>query len=301
MDPALPPQIDPSPRQGRGFLLPRDADARIQGWTGPHYHAAPIDRPQGRLVVVLPGTKALPREYRMLSNQAVALGLHVLVLRYPNDDSVNELFAREGTGHAEIRQNVWSGQGSGPIEAPDSILGRLIAALAWLAAHRPGEGWAMFLDQGSPVWSKLAMVGHSLGGGYAFLASGLHRVERAVCLGWADWNRSTGEVAPWIGADGGEPGRRFGLLHASDEMVPLDVGIAAWRQGGGLGEPRKVEAEDPPWGRSRLLVTDLDPEPGTNIPVPRHSSLALDGATPLWMDGTPVLVDAWTWLLVGEP
>lgn len=300
------PSSDPTSRPGKGFLLPRDADPGIAGWTGPHFYSAPrLGLRQERLVVILPGTAALPRDYRLLAEQASDLGLHALVLRYPNDRSINELAGQDPSLHLRLRMDFWDGTdrtGRSGISPSDAILTRLVAALAHLHATSAQEGWGRFLTSGVPEWERIEVFGHSLGGGYAALAAKLHPVERAVAMGWADWCRHTGALADWVQEETWDPGsRRFAFLHERDEMVPFSVGAMVAKAFTGEDRIARVESGDPPWGRARILATDLDPAMERDVPVPCHSCLALDANTPRWPDGQSVFADAWTWLLVGMP
>lgn len=296
---------DPTDRPQRGFLAPKSVDPSTERWTSPHYFAAPERvAPQGVLALVFPGTGGTPRDYRLLANQAAALGLHALVLRYPNETSINELAGQDPSAHLDLRLDVWDGAGRTGrqgIRPGEAILPRLTGALEWLSANRPGDGWSRYLGPDGVAWDRVAALGHSLGGGYAMLAARLHALDRAVAMGFADWCRATGERARWLSdpmATGVD--RRFFFLHERDEMVPLGTGLAVASCLVPGGEPRRIESGDPPWDRGRILTTDLDPSDEWPVPSPCHNSLALDVRTPRWPDGGPVFADVWTWLCVGR-
>lgn len=289
----------------KGFVAPRDCDPRVAGWTAPHY----LSRNErvadaGILCLVFPGTGGLPRDYRRLADQAADLGHHALVLRYPNDISVNELAGGNLAHHEPLRRAVWDGapragrEGFAPGEC---IRDRLEAVLAHAAAARPGENWGQFLSEAGVAWERVAAVGHSLGGGYAAMLGREHALERVVAMGWADWDREAGIVSPWIEGPWRTPvERRFCLLHRRDEMVPEAVArqVAAILCPGAV--EAVVESSEPPYGSARLLTTDMDP--GREYPTasPFHNSLALDVEVPRFWDGANMLADAWTWLLVGR-
>ena len=291
----------------KGFLSPKTADARVQGWTSPHYHVSPDKAvPQGILVLVFPGTTGKPRDYRKLADQAGALGLHCLVLRYPNDISINELADGDLAAHLPLRLDHWDGAGrTGKVSlSPGETIGdRLEAAMAWLDKNRPDERWSQFLSNGAMEWSKVAAVGHSLGGGYAALLAKHHRLDRCAMLGWADWDRKDGRLADWVltAPDWETPAlRRFWVGHERDEMVPREVGEAMGAVVVPAARTARIESDDPPWGRARILWTDLEPSGECPTGQPCHNSLALDVETPRWPDGSCVLSDLWTWILVGR-
>jgi hypothetical protein len=291
----------------RGFLLPRAVDERTERWTSAHYFSAPhLSRPQGILTLIFPGTGGQPRDYRLLTDQASALGLHALALRYPNDTSINELAKDDPGAHLDLRLDHWDGKdrtGRVGLRPGESILERTTGALRRLAKDRPEEHWGQFLLDDCPDWTKITAVGHSLGAGYAALAARLHHLERAVVMGWGEWCRNSGQAAQWTRetADWATPAKvRFSLLHERDEMVPLSVGQELAERFTGSSLEKVIESGDPPWGRSQCLVTDLDASEEYPVPSPCHNALALDARTPRWPDGGAVLSDAWTWLLAGR-
>ena len=66
-----------------------------------------------------------------------------------------------------------------------------------------------------------------------------------------------------------------------------------------FGEALAPELSAPPYGGTHILVTDIEPVGGYANPFP-HQSTAIDFVTPRAADGTPLLRDAWRYLL-GEP
>lgn len=289
----------------KGFLPPRDCDGRVQRWTSPHYLSRNDRvRAAGRLCLILPGTGGLPRDYRRVADQAADLGLHALVLRYPNDVSINELAAGDVSRHEPLRRTVWDGRvrdGGDALPEGECLRDRLVAALAAAARTRPDEGWERFLSEGEPAWETFAVVGHSLGGGYAALMALEHPLERVVCAGWADWDRGVGEIVPWVRRAWATPSsRRFCLFHRRDELVPEPV---ARRMAAAVCPEATecvVESDDPPYGHARVLWTDLDPAREHPTASPHHNALAVDVELPRFWDGANMLADAWTYLLVGN-
>lgn len=289
----------------KGFLAPKDCDPRVVDWTAPHY----LSRNErvadaGLLCLILPGTGGLPRDYRKLADQAADLGFHALVLRYPNDASINELAAGDLALHEPLRRTVLDGaprEGRAGLPPGESLLDRLTGVLAHAARERSAENWGQFLSGGAIAWERVAAVGHSLGGGYAALLARDHRLERVVLLGWADWDRSRGDLATWISGDWATPvDRRFHLRHRRDEMVPESVAAAVADLLGALGPDVEVESSEPPYRHSRRLVTDLDPAREFPTASPCHNSLAVDVEVPRFWDGAVMLSDVWTWMLLGR-
>jgi len=289
----------------KGFLSPKDCDPRVFGWTAPHYLSLNGRvLAAGRLCLIFPGTGGLPRDYRKLADQAADLGLHALVLRYPNDVSINELAGGDLSLHEPLRRTVWDGcarAGIPPLAPGECVRDRLLAVLLEAARTRPEEGWGQFLSEGDLLWERVVAVGHSLGGGYAALLAMDHSLERVVVMGWADWDRSVGRLASWIEkpwATGEDS--RFCLIHKRDEMVTGSVGREVARVFCPASTVAEVESDEPPYGHARILVSDLDPAREYPTASPFHNSLAVDVEIPRFWDGANMLSDAWTWLLIGR-
>jgi len=296
-----------------GFLSPRACDPGLESWLSPHWFVSPAIASCSRLALILPGTAGKPRDYRALANHAATLGCHALVLSYPNDTSINELAGENASLHEALRLDHWDGgrrTGAVGLGPGDSILERLASALAKLSEQYPEHGWGRYLAplpgqelSQAVAWDKVVGIGHSLGGGYVALAAKLHRLDRAVVMGWADWCRESGQIADWIRSDtpfATPPQRRFVLVHERDEMVPYGMARAVAGYFCPDTQVRRVESGSYPWERVRWLATDFDPSSEWPVPAPCHNCLALDVCTPRWPDGSAVLEDAWSWLLAGE-
>ncbi|MEN9352685.1 MAG: hypothetical protein RL318_10 [Fibrobacterota bacterium] len=278
---------------------------------------------RGRLALLFPGTGGKPRDYRAMADHAAALGYHALVLSYPNDASINQLAGDDLALHLPLRLDHWDGgcrTGMVDLESGEAILDRLVLALGKLALQYPEQGWDGYVTEivlrerlddrqvraglaDLLHWPKIAAIGHSLGGGYAALAASRHALDRAVVMGWADWSRSTGELAHWVDsfADARTSvTRRFALLHERDEMVPCRMATRVAERFCGDGLRASVESGTFPWGGARLLSTDFDPSQEGSTKTPCHNCLALDVCTPRWPDGSAVLEDVWSWMLTGD-
>lgn len=257
-------------------------------------------------MLVLPGTGARPLDYRKFAEQACLLGMHALVLSYPNETSVNSLAGEDTALHLELRKDCLDGgdrTGLVRLEPGESILERLSSALGRLAVERPEENWGQFLSGDGIDWGRVAVFGHSLGGGYAALLAMEHPLERCGTFAWSDFRRSDGRLADWLAASSDwktPPERRFWVGHERDEILPRSVGEATADVVVPGSARAVVEAEDPPYGRARILWTDLDASREWPTAQPFHNSLVLDVESPRWPDGSFVYADLWTWLLVGR-
>ena len=101
-----------------------------------------------------------------------------------------------------------------------SIVNRLVMLIRWLAKERASEGWGQFLTQGEIAWPKVALAGHSQGGGHAQLIAKDHRVARVVVMGSPkDYNLRHARPAAWYGGGETPPSRMFAIIHAQDTQA----------------------------------------------------------------------------------
>src|SRR3989442_1000565 len=172
--------------------------------------------------------------------------------------------------------------------------------LGYLADQYPAEGWSRFLeDDGTPKWSQIAVSGTSQGAGQAALIGKLRHVDRVVMFSGPPEQRVPQQVDPWISIGETPAAKYFALFHDRDHLV---VGIRLNLPALDMerfGAPVQAELSEPPYGGTHILFTDLRPTLGYDRPNP-HQSTAKDTNTPLGPDGTPLLRDAWRYLL-GEP
>jgi len=178
----------------------------------------------------------------------------------------------------------------------NSIDNRLTKLLVYLDAQFPNEGWSRFLNDGEPRWSQIAVGGHSQGAGQAALIGKIRHVDRVVLLAGPPDRRVPEALDAWVSIGETPAAKYFGLFHQRDNFA---AGILPNLQAldmGRFGDPVVPELGEPPYGGSHVLVTDLEPTGGYANPFP-HLSSAVDAQTPLGPDGTPLLRDAWRYML----
>jgi hypothetical protein len=284
---------------------PKDTDPAID-YKAPGNHYAWLDpgaQTNHQLLVFMPGTGVSPAVYQLVQREAARLGYHVIGLMYAN--GVRLAGACPGTAdpnacfedsRLEILDGIHRDRSVVNVDVPNSINNRLPKLLKYLHLHHPEEGWSRFLAQGQPRWRRIAVGGHSQGGGQAALIAKLHLVARVVLFSAVpDRFRATG-TAPWVGTLATPSTRHWGLAHDRDPMfVPIHaswdlLGMAAF---GGDKAPETIDA---PYGFTHMLVTDLVPQGGSFI-AGAHSAPVGDDFTPLSADGTPLLRDAWRYML----
>ncbi len=96
--------------------------------------------------------------------------------------------------------------------------------------------------------------------------------------------------------------RYWGLVHERDPS--FHAMTASWHALGmdAFGRRVRVEESGPPYELTHTLTTDLLPKSGSYTVPPNgsHGSTAWDDSTPIASDGTPLLRDAWRYLLTAE-
>jgi hypothetical protein len=272
----------------------------------------PSVRGNPKLLVFMPGANNVPGSWQLLEQEAARLGYHVIGLVYQND--VEVVVPCGGSfnpsGHSldpncsgNQRLEVLTGadvSATVSVTPANSIDNRLAKVLGYLADQFPAEGWSRFLeDDGTPKWSQIAVSGTSQGAGEAALIGKLRHVDRVVMLSGPPEQRVPEQVDPWMSIGETPAAKYFALFHNRDHLVVgIRLNLPAFDMER-FGAPVQAELSEPPYGGTHILFTDLRPTLGYDRPNP-HQSTAKDTNTPLGPDGTPLLRDAWRYLL-GEP
>ena len=299
------PALDSTPAESLcREVLPSETDSAITHWNEPHIVCAPQSSNQrGELFVFLPGTGALPSYYGQLMQTAAEAGLHVIALRYPNDEGVNfEICPRDPDDncHQLVRQETMQGVDVSPnvaVDSHNSIEGRLQSALTHLAAQAPAEGWEQFLENDLPRWNAIVVAGHSQGGGHAVYFAKLHPVKRVIAFTWVDVRKR--ELASWVtNMPSATLAENYYLLwHQDDQPIAgyqpelmTALGLDSF------GAPVVVEQSAPPYQNTHSLIVTTPP------PVDQiaHNTPVVDFALNFDTSGAPIYKAAWQYLLTLE-
>ncbi len=184
------------------------------------------------------------------------------------------------------------------VNEPNSIDNRLTKLLQYLTAQYPEEGWSRFLVDAKPKWSQIAVSGHSQGGGEAAMIAKLRVVARVVVFSAVPDKGHTAPAIPWVATHVTPAARYWGLAHDRDPFFPPiranwdSLGMAVF------GAAVAPETSEPPYDFTHMLVTDLVPQGGSFSGA--HGSTVGDNVTPRGADGTPILRDAWRYLLTAK-
>ncbi|MEW6085732.1 MAG: hypothetical protein AB1607_14160 [Chloroflexota bacterium] len=285
-------------------ILPSETDSALTQWNEPHIVCTPDQANQrGELFVFLPGTGALPSYYRQLMQTAAEAGLHVIDLRYPNDESVNIDICPtdpDDNCHKLVRQETMQGVDVSPhvaVDSKNSIEARLQSALTHLAAQAPAEGWEQFLENDLPRWNAIVVAGHSQGGGHAVYFAKMHPVKRVIAFTWVDVRKR--ELASWVtNMPSATPAENYYLLwHHDDQPIAgyqpeLMTALGMDK----FGAPVIVEQSAPPYQNTHSLIV-ITPPPADQI---AHNTPVVDFALNFDANGAPIYKSAWKYLLTLE-
>ncbi|HXM83835.1 MAG TPA: hypothetical protein VN929_18165 [Burkholderiales bacterium] len=288
-------------------VAPQATDPAIDRALDNHYAwLDPATRSKQKLLVFLPGTATPAGAYQLVQREAAQLGYHVVGLMYPNSARLAMVCppTADPNGCFEnARLEILDGIDRTPVvdvNQANSIDNRLTKLLGYLAERYPEEGWSRFLAHGEPKWSRIAVSGHSQGGGEAAMIAKLRRVDRVVLFSAVPDNVPGLGAPTWEMTHVTASERYWGLAHDRDTMAFIPI-LASWTALGmdEFGPAVAPEASAPPYDFTHMLVTDVMPRGGF-VGMNAHGSTAIDNLTPFGADGTPVLRDAWRYLLTAR-
>lgn len=290
----------PAPRTAN--LRPSQTGSGISDSFGEHYTAInPAVSPNGRLFVFLPGSTAIPNNYRRIVQAAANNGYAAIGLAYPSAS----LVAQECAGNTDpdctrqLREEVLTGNNVSAeiaVTPVNAIRNRLVAALRQLDQQQPLEGWGRFVDgSGNLQWQLMRVGGHSGGGGAAVYISKQSLVDRACFFASpADALNNPQRAAPWVGVPGATSNTRlYGFTHVQDAIVPYALVQLEWTalQLGSLGAIVSVDSAAPPYNGSHTLTTNA-PRPNL-LTSSFHNITIVDVATPTDANDLPSYRRAW--------
>jgi hypothetical protein len=288
-------------------FTPSTAEPAISGFNSAHYaYRNTASTARDRLLVFLPGTGALPFNYRQILRCAADRGFHALGLMYVNSPSVGELTATEPPDAAgKVRLEIIDGTDRTPlvsVNRVNSIEHRLITALTYLQSQAPAENWAQFLSNGLPRWDRILISGHSQGGGHSGMMAKQWLVSRCLMFNAGDWSPTAGRPADWLYSPSATPvQRQYGIGHLDDPLLSAANLRLQWQALGlpSLGAETAPETWDYPHAYTHQFMTDLDPS-DTSSTQNFHGATVADSRVPLDTFGIPLLKPFWAHLLLSS-
>ncbi|MGP1273167.1 MAG: BPSS1187 family protein [Phycisphaerales bacterium] len=256
--------------------------------------------PQGRLLVWMPGSGALPNQYLIFTRTAASLGFDVVGLVYPSLPAVNDLTTQSTDPELPeaIRRERLFGEDSTDIidvDRANSIENRLVRLLEHQAAAFPGERWADYLDGAGGVrWDRVVAAGHSQGAGHAVFLGKLEPLAGALIFGGpGDFVQGFG-TAPWVITPGVTTATHtLAFTHTEDATAAafftnqLVLGLDAF------GPLENADGKTPAELASHMLTSTYPVPPGSN----GHGAVIADARMPFDANGDPVYAPVWAFML----
>jgi len=286
-------------------VAPQATDPAIDRFLDSHYvWLDTTARSNHRLLLFLPGTAQPPAFYQLVQQEAARLGYHVIGLMYPNAGGSAKACPTAPDPSAcyeNARLEIIDGIDRVAfldVNVANSIDNRLTKLLEYLALQYPDEGWNRFLLRDKPKWSQIAISGHSGGGGNAAMIAKIRLVTRVVLFSSVTDSIHT-DAPSWLATHLTPVERYYGIAHDRDVFYrsiragwdSLGLGV--------FGAPAPPETSSPPYDGTHTLVTGLTPQGGF-VDNNAHGVPSNDLNTPLGPDGTPLLRDAWRYLLTAR-
>src|SRR5713226_2360351 len=309
-------------------VAPNATDARIDRALANHYAWLDTSVPSNhKLLVFLPSARGIPASFTKVAMEGARLGYHVIGLMYQNDVVLAQACPPApdpSRCYENVRLDVLDGGDRSlpvaDVSVANSIDNRLTKLLRYLDSAYADEGWSRFLKHREPRWLRIAVAGHSQGGGQAAMIAKVRRVARVVMFSSVPDSLPSGQAPAWLASHVTPSNRYFGLAHECDGFFrPI---VAGWDSVGmgalvattpdptrpgtscrlwtstSQSPPVAPEESTSPYSGTHMLITNLLPQTGVYVHMSSHHSTANDVFTPLESDGvTPKLLGAWRYLL----
>jgi acetyl esterase/lipase len=271
------------------FVRPSAVDTAIHRFDEPNLvmfeHGVKSSAP---LLVFMPGTGGRPQNTSDFARVAAHEGYRVIGLEYDDTPAVAMVCGRNrdpDCSEKVRRKRVFGDDVTSSIDdrPEESVVNRLAKLLAALDRDHPADGWAQYLANGQPNWTRIAVSGLSQGAGMAAYIAQRTRVARAILFS-SPWDNYGPRhmLAPWVWrGHGATPSDAwFAAYHARENTAPIIAEAYS-----ALRIPT-----------SHVRVFTLEPAAALSA-NPYHPSVVGNGATPRAADGTPAYADEWRFLL----
>jgi hypothetical protein len=221
-----------------------------------------------KLFLFLGGTKSKPIDYKIFSDFTGNLGYDVINLSYPNNVMAASLScSSDSLTFNNYEQEICYGtpvSSDVKVDTLNSIYTRTVKLINYLDKTYPEQNWKQYLTSSSTLnWSKIAVGGHSQGGGHACYFAKFNDVERVLMFSSPnDYNNVKSTPANWISTPGKTTmDKHFAYLNQLDDVVLFNNQISNLK---GLGlypayGACYVENSCPPYGNSHCLYTTQPP------------------------------------------
>lgn len=247
---------------------------------------------RGRLMIWLMGHN------QELFERVNSYGIHAIQVAYANQWF--SLLCQPQPADSQQRGNVRLEAATGlgvsdqvAIAPADSIVGRSLRFVQWLAQTHPEGGWEDFLsdDRQALRWERVILAGASHGATTAARLAIHQPVDRVVMLcGPRDQDQDWQALPSATATE-----RFFGFSHVLDAGWTANHYCRSWQLLGlhRCGPTVNIDAESPPYQQSRRLVSAADVQ---NDPRTAHSAVTPGRASPRDADGQYLYEPVWRYL-----
>ena len=221
-----------------------------------------------KLLLFIGGTGSNTNSYQTISNFAGNLGYDVINLSYPNTVAAASLSSSsDSMVFNKYRQEVCYGTPLSPevtVDTLNCIYTRTVKLINYLNTTYPTQNWNQYLINPTTLdWSKIAVGGHSQGGGHACYFAKFNDVERVLMFSSPnDYSNYYSNSANWLRTSGVTAmNKHFAYLSLLDEIVPFNNQLTNFQ---GLGlyplyDTTFVDISSYPYSNSHCLYTTQTP------------------------------------------
>ena len=250
------------------YIQPIETDNNYAALQDSHLIVRNTTTHVNKLFLFVGGTGSSTQQYQTLSNFAGNLGFDVINLSYPNTVAAASLgSSTDSMVFNKYRQEVCYGTPLSPdvtVDTLNSIYPRTVKLINYLNTTYPTQNWNQYLINTTTLnWSKIAVGGHSQGGGHACYFAKFNDVERVLMFSSPnDYSNYFSNSANWLRTTGiSSMNKHFSYLSLSDEVVTFDKQLTNLQ---GLGlfplyDTTYVDNTGSPYGNSRCLYTTQAP------------------------------------------
>ncbi|PRB86462.1 hypothetical protein CQ022_09490 [Chryseobacterium culicis] len=191
-------------------VKPSEADPSVKNWDSAHIVLYDKTIKNNKVLLWLTGTGGSTDHFpQSFFKTALDQGYRIIALSFISSPGVSKVckgdfLSKDVDCAAEFRRKRIYGDNVFPIipdQYQDAIIPRLIKLLQYLSKNDKEGGWSQYLNQntGKPVWSKIAIVGQSQGGGMAEFIAQHEAVARIISFsgGWDYSDSKTKKIAGW--------------------------------------------------------------------------------------------------------
>ncbi|MDH4471970.1 MAG: T9SS type A sorting domain-containing protein [Fluviicola sp.] len=207
-------------------IFPSLTDVAIDNVFG--YHQTYLNTaiaPLNKLFLFLPGSNSSPFAYDEVQKLAAEIGYHSLGISYSNA-TISPLCSgsNDSLCFDKVRGEVITGAAlsdSVDVNVANSINNRVLKALQYLNTNFPSENWGQFYSGSTILWNKIALAGHSQGGGHAAFIAKQNTVDRVVLLASPKdyFTAPLSKAAAWINSPSTTPPCRYYALTHEDDFL----------------------------------------------------------------------------------